>query len=287
MQRERAQVQRREQVGEALAAVPEVALEVVAVARQAVEPFVLDLPSGAADPGDLRHVVGRDLQAGEERVRVGALAVTLDHELDPAAQYGGGAVADRHSVHPAVAVPLDLLLVVAGLDPAAGMDEVVMQHFVQALVGTGLADEDEVRPEVVDELAEALAAVQVVAEEDRPVGPQLVDVGRQPALGGVALAVLLALILGQFGPLGGGVLLGLDELRHQRDDAVVAVGDDGRRQHAVEVLRGLVLADMADGALRAQGVEALGEEVGEEVGGEAGEEVADLARLRRLRARFG
>ena len=191
MQREREQVQRREQVGEALAAVPEVALEVVAVARQAVEPFVLDLPSGAADPCDLRHVVGRDLQAGEERVRVGALAVTLDHELDPAAQYGGGAVAERHSVQPAVAVPLDLLLVVAGLDPAAGMDEVVMQHFVQALVGTGLADEDEVRPEVVDELAEGLAAVQVVAEEDRPVGPQLVDVGRQPALGGVALAVVV------------------------------------------------------------------------------------------------
>ena len=308
MQREREQVQRREQVGEALAAVPEVALEVVAVARQAVEPFVLDLPSGSADPCDLRHVVGRDLQAGEERVRVGALAVTLDHELDPAAQYGGVAVAERRSVHPAVAVPLDLLLVVAGLDPAAGMDEVVMQHFVQALVGTGLADEDEVRPEVVDELAEGLAAVQVVAEEDRPVGPQLVDVGRQPALGGVALAVLLALILGQFGPLGGGVLLGLDELRHQRADAVVAVGDDGRRQHAVEVLRSLVLADMADGALRAtdgvgavdldavegdgqaaaeafeggegalraQGVEALGEEVGEQVGVEAVEEVADL-----------
>ena len=156
VQREREQVQRREQVGEALAAVPEVALEVVAVARQAVEPFVLDLPAGAADPCDLRHVVGRDLQAGEERVRVGALAVTLDHELDPAAQYGGGAVAERHSVQPAVAVPLDLLLVVAGLDPAAGMDEVVMQHFVQALVGTGLADEDEVRPEVVDELAEGL-----------------------------------------------------------------------------------------------------------------------------------
>ncbi len=161
-----------------------------------------------------------------------------------------------------------------------------MQHFVQALVGTGLADEDEVRPEVVDELAEGLAAVQVVAEEDRPVGPQLVDVGRQPALGGVALAVLVALILGQFGPLGGGVLLGLDELRHQRADAVVAVGDDGRRQHAVEVLRGLVLADMAAGALRAtdgvgavdlEDVEGAGQAAAEAFeGGEAGEEVADL-----------
>ena len=61
------------------------------MARQAVEPFVLDLPAGAADPGDLRHIVGRDLQAGEERVRVGALAVTLDHELDPAASAGQAA----------------------------------------------------------------------------------------------------------------------------------------------------------------------------------------------------
>ena len=76
--------------------------------------------------------------------------MALDHELDPAAQHGVVAVADRHSVHPAVALQLDLLLVVAGLAPAAGVDEVVMQHFVQALVGTGLTDKDEVRPEVAD-----------------------------------------------------------------------------------------------------------------------------------------
>ena len=58
----------------------------------------------------------------------------------------------------------------AGLDPAAGMDEVVVEEFVQALVGTGLADEKEVRPEVEDQPAQGLAAVQVVAEKDRPVG---------------------------------------------------------------------------------------------------------------------
>ena len=128
-----------------------------------------------------------------------------------------------------------------------------------------------------------LAAVQVVAEEDRPVGPQLVDVGRQPALGGVALAVLLALILGQFGPLGGGVLLGLDELRPQRADAVVAVGDDGRRQHAVEVLRGLVLADMAAGALRAtDGVGAVDLDAVEGAG-QAAAEAKGARPARRLR----
>ena len=286
---------------------PEIALDVVAVARQAVE-ALLDFPSGPACARDLRHVGGRDLQAGEERVEVGALAVALDHELDPAAHDGVVAVADRHSVHPAVAVPLDLLVAVAGLDPAAGVDEIVMENFLQALVGTGLTDEEEVRSEVADQSAQGLAAVQVVAEEDGPVGLQLVDVGRQPALGGVALAVLLAAFLGQFGPLGGGVLLGLDELRHERDDAVVAVGDDGRREHRMEVLLGLVLADMAGGALLAtdgvgavdleavegdeqaaaealeggegtlllQGGEAAGEQVGEAVGGEAVKQIADL-----------
>ena len=116
---------------------------------------------------------------------------------------------------------------------------------------TGLADEKEVRPEVEDQSAQGLAAVQVVAEEDRPVGAQLVAVGGQPALGGVALAVLLALLLGQTRLVRGRVLLGLDELRHERQDAVVAVGDDRRREHRMEVLLGLVGPDMADRALRA------------------------------------
>ena len=75
--------------------------------------------------------------------------------------------------------------------------------------------------------------------------------GGQPALGGVALAVLFALLLGQFRLVCRRVLLGLHELRHQRQDAVVAVGDDRRREHRMEVLLGLVGPDVADGALRA------------------------------------
>ena len=90
----------------------------------------IDLPAGASGPCDGGHVVGPDLQAGEERVRVGALAVALDGELDPGPQDGVVAVADRQPVHPAEAVPLDLLVAVAGLDPAAGMHEVVVQQFV-------------------------------------------------------------------------------------------------------------------------------------------------------------
>ena len=133
-------------------------------------------------------------QAGAEGVGVGALAVALDLELDPGPEQRIVAVAERQAVHPAIAVQLDLAFVVGGADPAAGVGEVVVDQFVSALVRVGLTDEEEVGFEVADELAEGLAAVQVVAEEDGPEGAQFVAVGGQPALGGVAFAVLLAVL---------------------------------------------------------------------------------------------
>ena len=122
----------------------------------------------------------------------------------------------------------------------------------------GFTDEEEVRAAVEDALADRLAAVQVVPEEDRLAGEQSGQVGVQPALGGVALAALLALLLGQVRLAGRRVVLGLDKLRHEREHAVVAVGDDGGGEHGVEVLLALVLADMAGGALVAvDGVRAV------------------------------
>ncbi len=118
------------------------------------------------------------------------------------------------------------------------MDEVVVEQFVKSLVGTGLTDEEEVHLKIENQPTQGLAAVQVVAEKDRPVGTKLVDVGGRPARGGVALAVLLALFLGQLRQVCRRILL--NELRHQRQDAVVAVGDDRRREHLMEVLLGLV-----------------------------------------------
>ena len=78
-------------------------------------------------------------------------------------------------------------------------------------MAAGLTDEQEVRAEFGDEATEGLAAIQIVAEQNRPVGQQSGDVGGQPALGSVALAILLALLFGQLGPVGGGLVLGLDE----------------------------------------------------------------------------
>ena len=168
----------------------------------------------------------------------------------------------------------------------------------------GLTDEEEVGFEVADELAEGLAAVQVVAEENGPEGAQFVDVGGQPALGGVAFAVLLAFFVGAVVV---GVVLGLDKVGHQGQGAVVAVGDDGRGEHDVEVLLGFVLADMAgrtlvavdgirtlqlnavksdghapveaqegiEGAVVAGGLQAVGKQGGEVVGVVAIEEIAN------------
>ena len=174
---------------------------------------------------------------------------------------------------------LDLLVAVAGATPAGGPDAAVGELLVSGLVAAGLTDEEEVRAEAGDEFAEGLAAVQVIAEQDRPVGEQCGDVGGQPALGGVAFAALLALALGQVGLVGRRVVLGLDEQGHEREDAVVAVGDDGGREHEVVERLGLVRADMAGGALAAMdevgGMDLDGVEGDEEAAAEAQEGVAD------------
>ena len=84
-----------------------------------------------------------------------------------------------------------------------------------------------------------MAAVQVVARIDGAVELEVIGMLGDPALGGVALAVLFAGLFVELGIGGGGVGLGSDELGRERDDAVVAVGDDGGGDHGVEVLGGV------------------------------------------------
>ena len=76
-------------------------------------------------------------------------------------------------------------------------------------------------------------------------GGQRIDMAREPAFGGIVLAVLLALLLGQFRLARGRVLLGPNEGRHPWLDAGMAIVDDGRLEHGMEVLLGLGGADMA------------------------------------------
>ena len=68
MQREREQVQRGMRVGETVAPLPEIAVDAVTVAHQAVEPLALDRPAGSPSPHDRRQVAGPHGEAGEERV---------------------------------------------------------------------------------------------------------------------------------------------------------------------------------------------------------------------------
>ena len=135
-------------------------------------------------------------------------------------------------------------------------------------MGFRLADKGRVRPEVEDETAQGLPAVPVVAEENGPVWTQFVEMAKQPALGRAALAVLLAGLLGPLRLARSRVLLGLHELRHERPDAIVAVGDGGRREHRVEGL--------LEGALRAQHVEAEWEEYANGIGLDSVEQIAGL-----------
>ena len=125
VQHECEQVQRCEQVGETVAAVAKVALDFVAVARQAVE-GLLDLPARPSGPRDRDRIVCGDLQAGEERVGIAALAVALDGVFDLGTAHGVVTVAHRDRVHPADALRLPLALAVAGLEAARGMHQVGM-----------------------------------------------------------------------------------------------------------------------------------------------------------------
>ncbi len=76
--------------------------------------------------------------------------------------------------------------------PVSGLDEIVVEQFLEAYIGLGLANEEEVGAAAEDEVAEGLAADQVVAEEDRAEGSQLLDMHGDPALGGDGSEVLLA-----------------------------------------------------------------------------------------------
>ena len=104
-----------------------------------------------------------------------------------------------------------------------------------------------------------MAAVQVVAWIDGAVELEVIGMLGDPALGGVALAVLFAGLFVELGIGGGGVGLGSDELGRERDDAVVAVGDDGGGDHGVEVLGGCAarLADVLAGGSPADAIFSL------------------------------
>ncbi len=122
---------------------------------------------------------------------------------------------------------------------AAGGDLDAVEVLVGGFVAGRFGGEQEVAAGVEHGLADGLAGVQVVAEVDGAQRGGAGAVAVQPAFDGLALAVLLV-----------GAVLGLDELRGQRQRAGLARGDEGGGEHLVEALRAAVVA-LAGRAVRA------------------------------------
>lgn len=103
----------------------------------------------------------------------------------------------------------------------------------------GLAGQDEVAAAPLDGGGDRLASEEVVAEIDRPVAGDCRSVFGEPALGGIAFAVLLL-----------GAVLRDDELGRQRQNLLVARSHDAGTEKAVEIF-GPAVRSAARGALRA------------------------------------
>lgn len=69
-----------------------------------------------------------------------------------------------------------------------------------------------------------LEAEEIIVEDERSIGEQCGDAGGQPALGGFALAIPFAPLLGNLGAASGRILLGLDRQGQEQENAVVALG---------------------------------------------------------------
>ena len=97
--------------------------------------------------------------------------------------------------------------------------------FADGLMRGRLAGEDEIAAGLLDGGGDRLAGEQVVAEEDWPAVRHERAVPGQPALCGVALAILLLR-----------PVLGGDEFRRQRQDLLMAGGDDAGAEEGMEIL---------------------------------------------------
>jgi len=73
-----------EQHGEVLLAVAEIMFKMIAVVFEDVEALVLDFPSRPGAGGDLRHILARDFERGDEGAVVGGFPLGVaDGEADP------------------------------------------------------------------------------------------------------------------------------------------------------------------------------------------------------------
>ena len=82
MEGECKQIQRQQQIGQALMSVSEVILHMIAVVFQWVKGFIFDFPSGSATRCELLDIVTVDLQIGDETIAVGDFAIAFSNNLN-------------------------------------------------------------------------------------------------------------------------------------------------------------------------------------------------------------
>ena len=162
MDRECDQIERDEDRREVVFPVAEIVFEIVPLRFQGVERLVLDFPPRPSGGGEFLDVVGVDRQIGDEAVAIGDLAVGIaDDDFQPIDFERVLAVANGHARHPAPSVGEALFSTLHGLGQRRNLD--ADQVLVSRLVAVGFADEQKVRADGPDRLADGLFRIDVVA----------------------------------------------------------------------------------------------------------------------------
>ena len=82
MEGECKQIQRQQQIGQALMSVSEVVLHMIAVVFRQVKGFIFDFPSSPARRCELLDIVTVDLQIGDETIAVGDFGISFSNNLN-------------------------------------------------------------------------------------------------------------------------------------------------------------------------------------------------------------
>jgi hypothetical protein len=181
------------------------------------------LPPCASAGGQFGDGAGRDREIRDEAVVIGSLTLGIEGlDGEPVDGDGIAGGAQRHGVEPAVD---------GGGAFAAFADGLAMflQFSAVEILGDGfmrrrLAGENEVATGIVDGGDDRLTGKQIVTEIDRPKVRDCGTVLGQPALSGVAFAILLLR-----------PVLWRNEFGRQRQDLLVTWGDYAGTKEGVEV----------------------------------------------------
>jgi len=148
------------------------------------------LPTRPPAGGEFGDGIGGDREIGDEAVVVGSLCLGVEGlDGEPVDRDGILGGAQRHGVEPAVDGGGALAAFADGL-------AMLLQFGAQQVLSNGLmrrwlAGEDEVAAGIVDRGGDRLAGKQIVPEIDRPKVSEAGTMPGQPALGGIAFAILL------------------------------------------------------------------------------------------------